>query len=220
MTTTPKSLGLSADLHAYMVAHGSPPDSVLTQLIADTKALGDISTMQIAPEQGAFLTMLAALLDARLIVEVGTFTGYSSVCLARGLSVGGRLICCDVSAEYTALAVQAWKAAGIDDRVELRLAPAAETLAALPPEPLIDLAFIDADKTGYSTYYELILQRMRPGGVIAVDNVLWFGQVIDPSDQSADTAAIRAFNDMVVADPRVVPVMLPIADGLTLCRKL
>ena len=217
--STPKTLGLSPELHAYLVAHGTPPDRVLNDLIADTESMGQISRMQIAPEQGAFLTMLAKLLDARLIVEVGTFTGYSSICLARGLADGGRLICCDVSAEYTARAVRAWDEAGLDNRIELRIAPAAETLGAMPFDPPIDLAFIDADKTGYASYYELILERMRPGGVIAVDNVIWSGRVIDPTDTSADTEALRAFNDMVRDDARVEPVMLPIADGLTLCRK-
>ena len=219
MSNEPKSLGLGADLHAYLVAHGTPPDPVLTSLIADTEAMGQIAGMQIAPEQGTFLTLLARLLDAHLVVEVGTFTGYSSVCLARGLADGGRLICCDISERYTRRAVQAWAEAGLTDRVDLRIGPAAETLAALPDEPAIDLAFIDADKTGYATYYELIIERMRPGGVIAVDNVLWSGRIIDDADQSADTVALRAFNDMVANDARVEPVMLPIADGLTLCRK-
>ncbi|MEO7398214.1 MAG: class I SAM-dependent methyltransferase [Ilumatobacteraceae bacterium] len=218
-TTPPKTSGLDADLHGYLVAHGTPPDAVLARLIADTEAMGPIARMQIAPEQGAFLTMLAKLVDARLIVEVGTFTGYSAVCLARGLSDGGRLICCDVSKEYTARAVQAWTEAGLDDRVELRIAPAAETLRAMPHDPPIDLAFIDADKTGYAMYYELILDRLRPGGVIAVDNVLWSGKVIVETDTTAETAALRAFNDLVAADRRVETVMLPIADGLTLCRK-
>ncbi|MEO6125319.1 MAG: O-methyltransferase [Ilumatobacteraceae bacterium] len=219
MSTPPKTLGLDAELHAYMLAHGTPPDPVLARLIADTEAMGPIGGMQIAPEQGTLLTMLARLVDAHLIVEVGTFTGYSSVCLARGLSDGGRLICCDVSAEFTARAVQAWDEAGLSSRVELRLAPAAETLAELPHDPPIDFAFIDADKGGYATYYELILDRLRPGGVIAIDNVLWSGNVIDPSDTSDNTVALRRFNDMVAADTRVEPVMLPIADGLTLCRK-
>ncbi len=219
MSTPPKSLGLQADLHSYLVAHGSPPDPVLSRLIADTNAMGDISRMQIAPEQGSFLTMLAAILNAKLIVELGTFTGYSSVCLARGLAPGGRLICCDVSEEFTARAVQAWHEAGLDDRIELRLAPGADTLRSLPFDPPIDLAFIDADKGGYAVYYEEILARMRPGGVIAVDNVLWSGRVIDPTDTTNDTSALRAFNDMVAADERVDRVMLPIADGLTLCRK-
>ena len=219
MSITPKSLGLGAELHSYLVAHGTPPDPVLSRLIADTTAMGDIAGMQIAPEQGSFLTMLANILGARLIVEVGTFTGYSSVCLARGLAPGGRLICCDVSAEYTARAVQAWREAGLDDRVELRLAPGADTLRSLPLDPPIDLAFIDADKSGYTVYYEEILTRMRRGGVIAVDNVLWSGRIIDASDTTRDTEALRAFNDMVAGDERVDRVMLPIADGLTLCRK-
>ena len=215
----PKSLGLDADLHAYLVAHGSPPDAVLERLAADTLAMGQVSRMQIAPEQGAFLTMLAKMLGARLIVEVGTFTGYSSVCLARGLAEGGRLICCDVSTDYTARAVQAWQEAGLSDRVDLRIAPGSETLRALPHDPPIDLAFIDADKSGYASYYAEIITRMRSGGVIAVDNVLWGGSIIDPTDTSRDTVALRAFNDMVIADERVEVVMLPIADGLTLCRK-
>ena len=128
MANTPKSLGLGSDLHSYLVAHGTPPDPVLSRLITDTEAMGEIARMQISPEQGALLTMLAKILGAHLIVEVGTFTGYSSVCLARGLADGGRLICCDISAEYTARAVQAWKEAALDDRVDLRIAPAADTL--------------------------------------------------------------------------------------------
>lgn len=219
MTTPPKTLGLGAELHSYLVAHGSPPDAVLTRLAADTLAMGGISRMQIAPEQGALLTMLAKMLNAELIVEVGTFTGYSSVCLARGLAPGGRLVCCDVSAEYTARAAQAWHEDGTADRVDLRIAPGADTLRAMPFDPPIDMAFIDADKSGYAVYYEEILARMRAGGVIAVDNVLWSGNVIDPADTSADTVALRAFNEMVAADERVDRVMLPIADGLTLCRK-
>jgi caffeoyl-CoA O-methyltransferase len=214
-----KTLGLEPELHRYLVAHGNPPDAVLTDLISDTRAMGGIARMQISQEQGSFLTMLAKLLDAKLIVEVGTFTGYSSVCLARGLSAGGRMICCDVSEEYTSRAVKAWKQAGLADRIELKLAPGAETLRALPNDPPIDLAFIDADKSGYDTYYEEILKRLRPGGVIAVDNVLWGGRIIDASDTSADTLALRALNDKIVADERVEAVMLPIADGLTLCRK-
>jgi caffeoyl-CoA O-methyltransferase len=218
-STAPKSLGLSADLHEYLVAHGSPPDPVLRRLIDDTSAMGRIGVMQIAPEQGAFLTVLARVMAPKLIVEVGTFTGYSSVCLARGLAEGGRLVCCDISHEFTRRAVQAWAEAGLDDRIDLHVAPAADTLAAMPADPPIDLAFIDADKIRYAAYYELILERMRPGGVILIDNVLWSGRIIDPADDTADTVALRAFNDMVVADRRVDAVMLPIADGLTMCRK-
>lgn len=219
MASTPKTIGLDADLHEYLVDHGARPDPVLQRLAADTAAMGRISMMQIAPEQGALLTMLAKLIGAKLIVEVGTFTGYSAVCLARGLADGGRLICCDVSAEFTNRAVAAWHDAGVQDRVDLRIAPAAETLRAMPFNPQIDMAFIDADKTGYAVYYEEILERMRPGGLIVVDNVLWGGAIIDPKDNDRDTVALREFNDMVIADARVEVVMLPIADGLTLCRK-
>ena len=215
----PKTIGLSAELHEYVVAHGTPPDDVQESLIARTSELGGISRMQIAPEQGAFMTLLTKLVDARFAVEVGTFTGYSSICIARGLAPGGRLLCCDVSEEWTAIARKHWVAAGVDDRIDLVIAPAADTLRALPADPPIDLAFIDADKAGYRTYYEEIVERLRPGGVVLIDNVLWSGNVIDPSDTSDDTEAIRALNAHVVGDDRVDVVMLPIADGLTIARK-
>jgi caffeoyl-CoA O-methyltransferase len=214
-----KSLGLSPELHAYLVAHGTPPDPVQRELIAETARLGPIAVMQVAPEQGAFLTLLARLIRAREAVEVGTFTGYSSLAIARGLEPGGRLLCCDVSAEWTAIARRAWERAGVAERIELCIAPAAETLRALPETPRFDLAFIDADKENYATYYEEILKRTRPGGVILVDNVLWSGAVIDPATQDPNTRAIRAFNDRVASDPRVDCVMTPISDGLTLLRK-
>ena len=215
----PKTIGLSAELHEYVVAHGTPPDEVQESLIARTSELGGISRMQIAPEQGAFMTLLTKLVDARFAVEVGTFTGYSSICIARGLAPGGRLLCCDVSEEWTAIARKHWVAAGVDDHIDLVIAPATDTLRALPADPPIDLAFIDADKTGYRTYYEEIVERLRPGGVVLIDNVLWSGNVIDPSDTSDDTEAIRAVNDHVAGDDRVEVVMLPIADGLTIARK-
>jgi caffeoyl-CoA O-methyltransferase len=154
----------------------------------------------------------------RSAVEVGTFTGLSSIAIARGLPADGRLICCDVSAEFTAVAERYWARAGLADRIELRLGPAADTLAALPAEPWLDLAFIDADKTGYPTYWELLVPRMRPGGLIVVDNVLRHGQVIAPVD--AEAHAIVAFNQQVLADPRTDAVMIPVADGLTLARRL
>jgi caffeoyl-CoA O-methyltransferase len=214
-----KSLGLTPELHAYLVAHGTPPDAVQRDLIAETAKLGQIAVMQVAPEQGAFLTLLARLIGARSAIEVGTFTGYSALAIARGLAPGGRLLCCDVSAEWTDIARRAWERAGVADRIDLAIAPATETLRALPAGTSFDLAFIDADKTSYRLYYEEILKRLRPGGVILVDNVLWSGAVIDPADQAADTRAIRAFNDAVAADPRVDCVMIAIADGLTLLRK-
>jgi len=214
-----KSLGLSPKLHAYLVAHGMPPDAVQRELIEETAKLGPIAMMQVAPEQGAFLTLIARLIGAREAVEVGTFTGYSSLAIARGLAPGGRLLCCDVSAEWTAIAQRAWQRAGVADRIELRIAPAAETLRALPEGPRFDLAFIDADKASYATYYEEILKRTRSGGLILVDNVLWSGAVIDAAAQDENTRAIRAFNDRVAADARVDCVMTPISDGLTLLRK-
>jgi caffeoyl-CoA O-methyltransferase len=215
----PKSFLLSAELAEYLVGHGSPPDDVQRALIEETRELGAVSGMQIAPEQGAFLTILTRILGVRSAVEVGTFTGYSALCIARGLAEGGRLLCCDVSEEWTAVGRRAWDQAGVGDRIDLRIAPGADTLRALPETETIDLAFIDADKPSYGVYYEEILRRLRPNGVLLVDNVLWDGRVVQPDATDDNTVAIKAFNDMVAADPRVEAVMLPIADGLTLCRK-
>jgi len=214
-----KSVIVTKALHEYAVAHGSPPDAVQQSLIEVTAELGGVSNMQIAPEQGAFMTVLTKLVDARFAVEVGTFTGYSSICIARGLAPGGRLLCCDVSEDWTAIARDHWTQAGVDDRIDLVIAPAAETLRALPADPPIDFAFIDADKPGYRTYYDEIVERLRPGGIVLLDNVLWSGNVVDESDQGENTVALRAINDHVAADDRVEAVMLPIADGLTIARK-
>jgi len=211
---------LPDDIHAYLVAHGSTPDAVVTDLIAETRtAQPDRVNMQIAPEQARFLTVLTRLLGVRYAVEVGTFTGLSALAIARGLPADGRLVCCDVSEEFTSIARRYWLRDGVADRVELRLGPAAQTLRAMPAEPHIDLAFIDADKSGYPTYWAELVPRMRPGGVILVDNVLWDGNVVKPEAVDDNTRAIRAFNDLVAADARVDTVMLPVADGLTLCRK-
>ncbi|MEY2591530.1 MAG: caffeoyl-CoA O-methyltransferase [Acidimicrobiaceae bacterium] len=215
----PKSFQLSPAIHEYLVAHGTPPDDIQEALIAETAALGGISMMQVAPEQGALLTILTKLVRARSAVEVGTFTGYSSLCIARGLAEGGRLLCCDVSEEWTSIARRHWERAGVADRIDLRIAPALDTLRALPEEPTIDLAFIDADKPGYVSYYEALLPRMRPGGLVLVDNVLWGGAVVDPNVTDENTEAIRACNDHIAADGRVEVVMLPVSDGLTLARK-
>lgn len=220
MADAPKSFHLSPGIHEYIVAHGTPPDEVQQWLIAETKKrVPDRSMMQIAPEQGAFMTTLTRLLNARRAVEVGTFTGYSSLCIARGLADGGQLVCCDVSEDWTGLGREAWERAGVADRIDLRIAPAIETLRALPREATIDLSFIDADKQGYAGYYAELIVRTRPNGVILVDNTLWMGTVIDPSVSDDDTNAIRAFNDMVAADDRVDTVLLPVSDGLTLLRK-
>jgi caffeoyl-CoA O-methyltransferase len=219
MSDLPKSFHLTPAIHRYLVAHGTPPDEVLRDLIRETAKLGDISIMQIAPEQGAFMTLLARAIGARCVIEVGTFTGYSTLCLARGLPDDGRLIACDLSEEWTAIGRRYWEKAGVAHKIELRIGPALETLRSLPDQPAFDLAFIDADKPAYLTYYEEILKRLRSGGVILVDNVLRMGRVADPAVDDEQTLAIRAFNDRVAADPRADCVMLPIADGLTLLRK-
>lgn len=219
MSETPKAFHLTPRIQGYVVEHSSPVDDVQRALIAETEALGFVSIMQISPEQGSFLEQFARAIGARRILEVGTFTGYSALCLARALPAEGKLLCCDVSEEWTAIARRHWERAGLADRIDLRIAPAAETLAALPEDPVWDLAFIDADKGGYRTYYEEILTRLRPNGVILVDNVLWMGTVADPDMEGDDVDAIRGFNDFVVSDPRVEVAMLTIGDGLSLIRK-
>ena len=219
MADAPKHTPITPALHEYLVAHGAPPDPVARALIEATAQLGGIAVMQIAPEQGAFMTWLARTLGAVRAVEVGTFTGYSTLCLARGLPEHGRVLALDVSAEWTAIGQRHWEAAGVAHKVELRIGPAADSLRTLPREPTFDLAFIDADKTGYAGYVEEILPRLRTGGVILVDNVLWGGAVVDAARQDADTRAIRAFNDAIVNDSRVDAVMIPLSDGLTLLRK-
>jgi caffeoyl-CoA O-methyltransferase len=192
---------------------------VQRSLIEATAALGDVAGMQIAPEQGALMTLLTQIVGARFAVEVGTFTGYSALCIARGLAPGGRLLCLDVSEEWTSIGREHWERAGVAERIELRIGPAADALRALPADPPIDLAFIDADKPGYRTYYDEIVQRLRPGGLVLLDNVLWSGAVVDPAKDDESTRAIRAVNDHVAQDPRVDVVMLPISDGLTLARR-
>lgn len=212
---TLKSLGLSDALHRYLLDHSDPVDGLLTELAEETAAtLPDLLGMQIAPEQGTFLTVLTRLVNARLAVEVGTFTGYSSICIARGLHRDGRLICFDRSEAWTATAQRYWERAGLTDRVELRVGDARERLAELPTDAHVDLAFIDADKTGYPEYYELLRSRLAPGGVMVVDNVLAGGTVLEPESEGA--RAIAAFNDRVAGDARVNVAMLPIADGISL----
>ena len=219
MSDTPKSFFLTKPVHDYLVAHAPPLDDVQRDLIAETEALGGISMMQIAPEQGAFMTLLTRLIGARHAIEVGTFTGYSAISIARGLSDDGTLLCCDVNEEWTATARKYWERAGVDDKIELRIAPAIETLRSLPAGERFDLAFIDADKPNYPHYYEEVLARLRPNGVILVDNTLWGGAVADPKATDDNTKAIRAFNDAVAADERVESTILTVGDGLTLIRK-
>lgn len=215
-----KFITLDARLYDYVVAHGHNGDALLQELAAETaQALGAVSRMQIAPEQGTFMNLLASAIGARNAIEVGTFTGYSAICVARALPPDGHLLCCDVSEEWTAIARRYWARAGVADRITLKIAPALETLRALPPSAEIDFAFIDADKTNYRSYYEEVLTRTRVGGLILIDNVLWSGAVIDPKIQSEDTRAIRALNDFLATDRRIDMVMLPVSDGLTICRK-
>jgi caffeoyl-CoA O-methyltransferase len=215
-----KTEHLSDELHAYLLDHSTRLDQVQEALIAETATLGGVARMQIAPEQGAFMELLARTLNARFAVEVGTFTGYSALSIARGLADGGRLLCCDISEEWTDIAKRYWERAGVSDRIELRIGPALETLQTLPPDPEIDLAFVDADKGGYVGYWEELVPRMRPGGVLLIDNVFAGGRVVEPSPSDEMTRDIKAFNDHAAKDSRVDLVMLPIADGLTLARKL
>jgi caffeoyl-CoA O-methyltransferase len=214
-----KSLGLSTPLHQYMVEHGTPPDEILSELISETRdKLGGLSMMQIAPEQGAFMNFLAKLIGARRAIEVGTFTGYSALCIARGLSPDGKLICCDVSTEFTDVGRPFWERAGVADKIDLRIAPALDTLGELTQDQSFDFAFIDAVKSEYQDYLELLHGLVRPGGLILVDNVLWSGNVIDEAIDDENTRAIRAFNDRLAGDERFDRVMLAVSDGLTLLR--
>ncbi|HTJ32042.1 MAG TPA: O-methyltransferase [Dactylosporangium sp.] len=218
---TKRTLTLTDELQAYVVANGSAPDEVVRDLIEETaRVLPADAGMQISPEQAAFMTLLTRIHGARNALEIGTFTGLSSIAIARGLADGGRLTCLDVSEEFTGIARRYWARAGLADRIELRIGPAAETLAALPGEPHLDLAFIDADKTGYLGYWEALVPRMLPGGLILVDNVLRHGHIVDPMPGDAGTVAMVEFNRVVLADPRVESVLLPIADGLTIARVL
>lgn len=214
------SIGLSDELNAYLIEVGAREPEVLARLREETAVMPQAG-MQIAVEQGALLSMLVKLLKARRVLEVGTFTGYSSTAMALALPADGRIVCCDVSEEFTAVARRYWAEAGIADRVDLRLAPALETLDALLADDgagTFDLAFIDADKTNYRGYVEGALLLVRQGGLIAIDNVLWSGRVIDPAETDEDTQAIRDLNADLATDERVDIVMVPIADGLTLLR--
>jgi len=163
---------------------------------------------------------MARLVGARQAVEVGTFTGYSSLCIARGLADGGTLICCDVSEEWTAIGRRAWDKSGVGDRIDLRIAPALETLRAMPADPVLDLVFIDADKPNYTAYWDELVPRVRPGGVLLADNVLWSGEIADESVSGENVDALRAFNERVAVDDRVEVVVLTAFDGLTIARKL
>jgi caffeoyl-CoA O-methyltransferase len=217
---TPRSFLLTPELADYVRASSEPPDDVAADLLAETAEMADRGeippTFQIAPEQGTFMQVLATALGARRAIEIGTFTGYSALCVARGLPADGSLLCLDVNEQWTATARRYWERAGLADRIELRLGDAHETLRAVPAEPTFDLAFVDADKTGYADYVEQLHPRMRPNGVVLLDNTLRHGQVLDP--ESDDDRAVVELNAALVADPRWETVLLPLADGLTMLR--
>lgn len=208
---------VSEALYEYIVENSRPLDEAQHKLIERTATVGARSRMQIGTPQGTFFTLLTQLMSARTVIEIGTFTGYSALSIARGLPSDGRLLTCDVNEEWTDIAQEAWKEAGVADRIELKLGPALDTLRSLPDAPAWDLAFIDADKQNYLAYYEELVPRMRPGGAILVDNVLWFSTVVD--DPEGEGAPMRQFNAHVAADPRVEAVILSIGDGVSLVRK-
>lgn len=216
-----RSIALDDRLYAYLLAHSLREDDVLRRLREQTLE-HEWARMQISPEQGQFMALLVELMDARQIIEIGTFTGYSALCLAGAMAPDGHLICCDLSEEWTAIGRPYWQEAGVAERIELRIAPAIGTLDALLASGQagqFDMAFIDADKTNYENYYERCLQLVRPGGLLMFDNTLWGGSVADEADQDEDTCAIRALNDRLHQDPAVSLSLLPLGDGLSLARK-
>ncbi|WP_308406076.1 DUF2218 domain-containing protein [Streptomyces naphthomycinicus] len=204
----------------YLLSHHTPADEVLMELATATReATAGAAEMQVSADEGALLTMLTRLTGARFAVEVGVFTGYSTLCIARGLADGGRLLACDVSEEWTAIGRPYWARAGVADRIDLRIAPALTTLRALDTEPVVDIAFIDADKENYPAYYEEIVPRLRPGGLVVLDNVFLGGRVLDPAYQEGRHLAMRRLNDLIASDERVDAVMLPVRDGVTIARR-
>jgi predicted O-methyltransferase YrrM len=211
-----RTLNLTDDLVDYVRRYGVREHPALARLRDDTSSM-PMAQMQIASEQGAFMALLVRLIGARRILEIGTFTGYSSTAMALALPPDGRIVCLDVSEEWTSRAQEAWAEAGVADRAELRIGPAAESLETLDDDSF-DLAFIDADKTGYDTYYEGCLRVVRPGGLILIDNVLQGGRVVDPSADDENVQAIRALNEKIASDERVDMTLLPVADGLTMAR--
>jgi caffeoyl-CoA O-methyltransferase len=220
MTFRTRSRFIEEAAAEYAAAHSSGPDQLQLELQEVTQQqTGSAAGMQIGDDQAVLMEMIARATGARRAVEVGTFTGYSALAVARGMGPEGRLLCCDISDEWTSIARRYWERAGVADRIELRLGPALDTLRALPETEQFDLAFVDADKTGYAGYYDEILPRLRPGGLLLADNTLQSGRVMDPAANDPSTEAIRAFNDLVAADPRVRVILLPIGDGVSFVQK-
>jgi len=216
---TPKSFLLTDELHRYLLDHTDPIDAVQRDLIDETAALGGIASMQIAPEQGAFMTMLTRLMGVTSAIEIGTFTGYSALAIARGLPPGGRLLCSDVSPEWTDIAKRYWHRAGVGGLIELTLGPALDTLRSLPLDPAYELAFVDADKVEYPAYVEELYPRIRTNGLLVIDNTLRDGRVMPGHEENDADRIIAGFNHALAVDQRFDTVLLPLADGLTLLRK-
>jgi O-methyltransferase len=216
-----RTLFVPEQVAAYLVAHSARETTVQRELRAATRGIPGAG-MQIAPEQGALMQVLVRMLGAKRYLEIGTFTGYSALCVALAMPASGRLVCCDLSAEWTSVALKFWRKARVDSKIQLRLAPALETLDSLLRERQAgryDFAFIDADKQNYANYFERCMRLVRRGGVIAIDNTLWSGRVADPRRADPDTRAIRAFNRRLHRDQRVDVALVPIGDGLTLACK-
>jgi caffeoyl-CoA O-methyltransferase len=215
-----KELAVTPDLHAYLRAHTTPADLVLAELLEASRAeVGDLQGMLITAEQGLLLTMLTALARAQRVLEIGTFTGASALCLARGLAPGGTLVCLEAEPRWPEVGRPFWRRAGVEDRIDLRIGDAHETVRQLPEDPVLDLAFVDADKTGYADYVAEVLPRLRPGGLLLVDNVLWGGAVLEQPPASDGTRAIQEVNAALAADPEVEVVLLPVADGIAVARR-
>ena len=213
-----KYLELTPEIYEHIIARGARQDELLAEVERETEALGGIAVMQIGPDEGALLALLARAVDARFAVEVGTFTGYSAICVGRALPEDGRLLCCEISEDWAARARENVERAGLSDRVEIRVAPAIETLRELSGDPPVDFAFVDADKPGYSEYYEELLRLMRPGALMVLDNVLLGGRVLDPGDDES-AVAMDALNERIASDDRVDCAMVGVADGITILRK-
>jgi predicted O-methyltransferase YrrM len=211
------TLPLTPELADYLLDHSSPLPPLAMRLIEETAAMGRVAGMQISPEQGLFLRLLVSLTRARRVLEIGTFTGFSSLMMAYGGAE--EVVCLDISEKYTSVARRYWAEASFDHLIDLKIGPAVDSLTSLGEDKVFDFVFIDADKENYPAYFEMSLARLEPEGLIAVDNTLWSGRVLDPSDRSADTVAIRAFNEAVARDDRVETLILPIGDGLTLIRR-
>ena len=221
MTARSRSRFVDDAIVAYAGTHSTGPDEVQLELEHVTAArTGGFAGMQIGVDQAVLMETIVRAMGAKSAIEVGTFTGYSALAVARGMGPEGRLLCLDISDEWTSIGRPSWERAGVADRIELVIGPAIDTLRALPADRRFDFAFVDADKSGYKDYYEELIPRLRSGGLLLADNVLWSGAVLDDSDQSADTVALRAFNDAVVQDDRVHVVMLPVGDGVSVIQKL